>query len=513
MLFSSFEQQDGSFGGGAAAASAGTLLARAGPPLLVLLPAVAGTAAAGGGLGGAELPAPLAWGVLAAALATSGSGSVLDQLLWRPKVRRDAWGRPWRSQMPLQLPCPHRGGSPSPHRPSPQVPAMHTLAAAGAGAALAVVLHKQLAAWASSSAAAVAAKLLAGGGAVGKGHGGDDGEEAQDVEALEYASLYQQHHLHHHVQRQHPGAHAPPPASHPMHLDPFQQRVQKQLARAAHKQHEQQQQQHGGVNGVAPAGPEEEYLDGGSAGANGYGGGSSGSSLHTLAAPYHRGSAAALPGATTPPISGTVTPNGALPGVSGSPARRWRAGALLLPAPQLAAGATAVAALAAGAVATGWHLACTLLLLGEDRSAALLPAVILLAGGPGLAAGALARTLPARSGRAAGAWTGGALAGITALAAAVVVARARESAHMAAVARSYLYPNGATDTAEAMAGGALCAAAVLCFSAGTALKPRSTRGGALLGAAAALLLAGLRFALCSATPYCLSVHQLLLQEW
>ena len=83
MLFSSFEQPDGSFGCG----GMGALLARAAPPLMILLPAVAASAAAGGGLGGAELPAPLAWGVLAAALGTSGGGTVLDQLLWRPTVR------------------------------------------------------------------------------------------------------------------------------------------------------------------------------------------------------------------------------------------------------------------------------------------------------------------------------------------------------------------------------------------------------------------------------------------
>ena len=391
---------------------------------------------------------------------------------------------------------------------------MHTLAAAGVGAALAAVLHKQLAAWASSSAAAVAAKLLAGGGAgtatAGKGHGGPAAEAAaaaaasEDVEALEYASLYQQHHLHHHPQRHHPHTHPlPPPASHPMHLDAFQQ--QQQRRQQQQRQQQQQQQGHGSANGVAPAGPEEEYLDRGG-GMNGYRG-SSVSSLHSLPAPYHRGSAVALPGATTPPASGAVTPTGGPHAGAGSPARRWQ---VLLPAPQLAAGATVLAALAAGAAATGWHLACTLLLLGDNRSAALLPAVLLLVGGQGLAAGALARTLPTRSPRTAGAVAGGALAGLTALVAALVVAQARESAHMAAVVRAHLYPNGGADTAEALAGGALCAAAAFTFGAGAALKPRSTRGGALLGAAAGLLLAGLRYALCSATPYCLSV-QLLLQ--
>lgn len=87
MLFASMEQPDGSFAPPAAAASAGSLLARAAPPLMVLLPAVAGSAAAAGGLGSSTLPSPVAWGMLAASVSISGGGSVLDQLLLRPRVR------------------------------------------------------------------------------------------------------------------------------------------------------------------------------------------------------------------------------------------------------------------------------------------------------------------------------------------------------------------------------------------------------------------------------------------
>lgn len=358
-------------------------------------------------------------------------------------------------------------------------------------------LHKQLMAWAGSAAAAMAAKLLE---RAGEGPQ-PAGRSVADVEALEYASLYQQHHLHHHVSwKHHPHTHILP-ASQPTHLEPFQQRLERQHAK----------QQNGGMNGMTaeaePAGPEEITLaSGGLGGMNDY---SSSSSLHALQAPYHRGSTTALPGSSTPLPSGAVTPSAGLNGGSSTPVRRWRASGMLLPAPQLAAAATVVAALAASSVATGWHLACSLLLLGEDRSAALLPALALLAAGPGLAGGALARTLPTLRGTVAGAWAGGGLAALAALVAAVTAARARDTAHVAALVRTHLYPMGITDTAEAMAGGALCATAVFCFSAGAALKPRSTRGGVLLGAAAALLLAGLRYALCSSTPYCLSVSVLL----
>ena len=61
----------------------------------------------------------------------------------------------------------------------------------------------------------------------------------------------------------------------------------------------------------------------------------------------------------------------------------------------------------------------------------------------------------------------------------------------------------------AAAAGALCTAAIFCFAAGAALKAPSARGGLLLGLAATLLLAALRMALCSFTPYCLSITVLL----
>lgn len=89
MLFASMEQPDGTFGGSApaiAAAAAGRAFVRSFPPLLVLLPAVAAAAVSGGALGHAALPASIAWGLLAAATACSGGGTLLDQLLWRPLV-------------------------------------------------------------------------------------------------------------------------------------------------------------------------------------------------------------------------------------------------------------------------------------------------------------------------------------------------------------------------------------------------------------------------------------------
>ncbi|PRW32991.1 zinc transporter [Chlorella sorokiniana] len=441
MLFASMEQPDGTFGGGApaiAAAAAGRAFVRTFPPLLVLLPAVAAAAVSGGVLGNAALPASVAWGLLAAATACSGGGAVVDQLLWRPLV-----------------------------------PTVHTAAAAAAGACLAVLLHKQLLQWASTSAAALAAKL-----AKGPAMNGTAG--AADVEALEWASLqHSVHHLHHHVHpKQHHHHTHPVPTSHPMHLDPFQQQREKQHHGKQHALHphplgDGELNGNGSVpalhgateEGEGPLSPHLALADGPAGSMNGWGGSSS--ALHRAAAPYQRGgSAAGMPGSVTPASSGACTP---VPGENGSSSstalKQLRHSSLLVPAPQLAAGATAVVALAAGGVATGWHIACCLLLLSEDRAAIVLPAIALLAAGPGLAGG---------------------------------------------VVRTYMYPNGITDTAEAMAGGALLTAAALCYSAGAAYKPRATRGGALLGAAAALLLAGLRYFLCSFTPYCLSV-QLLLQ--
>jgi hypothetical protein len=486
MLFASMEQPDGTFGGGApaiAAAAAGRAFVRTFPPLLVLLPAVAAAAVSGGVLGNAALPASVAWGLLAAATACSGGGAVVDQLLWRPLV-----------------------------------PTVHTAAAAAAGACLAVLLHKQLLQWASTSAAALAAKL-----AKGPAMNGTAG--AADVEALEWASLqHSVHHLHHHVHpKQHHHHTHPVPTSHPMHLDPFQQQREKQHHGKQHALHphplgDGELNGNGSVpalhgateEGEGPLSPHLALADGPAGSMNGWGGSSS--ALHRAAAPYQRGgSAAGMPGSVTPASSGACTP---VPGENGSSSstalKQLRHSSLLVPAPQLAAGATAVVALAAGGVATGWHIACCLLLLSEDRAAIVLPAIALLAAGPGLAGGALAGTLPTLRGRSLGATVAGALAGLTALAAAVTAARAHDSPHMAGVVRTYMYPNGITDTAEAMAGGALLTAAALCYSAGAAYKPRATRGGALLGAAAALLLAGLRYFLCSFTPYCLSV-QLLLQ--
>lgn len=404
-------------------------------------------------------------------------------------------------------------------RPPLQVPTVHTAAAAAAGACLAVLLHKQLLQWASTSASALVAKLA-------KGPVANGTATAADVEALEWASLqHSVHHLHQHVHaKQHHHHTHPVPTSHPMHLDPFQQQQEKQ-------HHSKQRTLHphplanGEMNGNGstaalqgaaeegdgPLSPHVAHAGSPGGGMNGWAGSSS--ALHRAAAPYHRGgSAAAMPGSITPASSGACTPVLGENGSSSSSAalRHLRHSSLLVPAPQLAAAATAVAALAASAVATGWHLACCMLLLSEDRAAIILPAIALLAAGPGLAGGALARTLPTLRGRTLGAAVAGALAGMTALAAAVTAARAHESPHMAGVVRTYLYPNGITDTAEAMAGGALLTAAALCYSAGAAAKPRATRGGALLGAAGALLLAGLRYFLCSFTPYCLSV-QLLLQ--
>ena len=484
MLFASMEQPDGTFSGGApavAAAAAGRAFVRTFPPLLVLLPAVAAAAASGGALGGAAVPSSVAWGLLAAAAACSGGGSVLDQLLWRP-----------------------------------QVPAVHTAAAAAAGACVAVLLHKQLLQWAGTSAAALVAKLLA---AKGEANGA---ASAADVEALEWASLqHGVHHLHHQLRKpHHHHTHPPVPLLHPMHLDPFQQRREKQ-----HHDRQHALEPHPLANGhgaslaalhgaaeegEAPMSPQPSYMDGPGGALNGWGGSSS--ALQQVAAPHHRGgAAAAMPGSVTPLSSGACTPVPGENGSHGSSAMlmQWRH-SLLLPAPQLAAGATALAALAAGGVAAGWHLACCLLLLSEDRMAVLPPAILLLVAGPGLAGGALARTLPARRGRATGAVVAAALAGLTAVAAAVTAARAHDSPHMAGIVRTYMYPNGITDTAEAMAGGALLAAAAACYGAGAASKPRATRGGALLGFAGVTLLAGLRYFLCSVTPYCLSV-QLLLQ--
>lgn len=356
------------------------------------------------------------------------------------------------------------------------MPSLHTAAAGAAGAALALLLHRHLLSWAGSSAAAAARKLLAKGGA-SLGGGGAPGAAPSDLEALEYATLYQQHHLHHSVHAAHP------------------------LFRH---------------NGTAqPPHPPAEPASGAAGSMNGFGG-SAGSLAHQ--APYHRGGglpgaadAAALgsSGGLTRPGSaldgsGAVTPNGG----AAAPPRGLRA-AGLLPPQQLAAGGAALAALAAGCVATGWHLACSLLLLGEDRSAAILPAAALLLAGPGLGAGALARTLPARRSSTLGACLGGGLAAVAAVAAALTAARAHESAHTAALVKSLLYPFGITDTAEAMAGGALCTAATFLFSAGAALKAPSARGGLLLGLAATGLLAALRYCLCSFTPYCLSVQVLL----
>ena len=329
-----------------------------------------------------------------------------------------------------------------------------------------VLLHKQLLGWAGDTVAAAASKLLAKAVADGHVHGAHTGS---DVEALEFASLYQQHHLHHHQQKHHHHTHLLPRPPTPRAPD----------------------SDHLGANGHDAAAAAES----GSGPANGFG------TVAAHSAPYHR-----LPGRSTP--SGACTPTPEQNGGSITP-RPWRPGGLLLPAPQMAAGATALAALAGGGIAAGRHLALSLLMLDTDRSAAILPAAALLVAGPGLCAGALARTLPLRRGTAAGAWVGGLLAGLTALVAAVTAGWAHESAHMAGLVRTYLYPYGVADTAEAMAGGALCAAAAYCLRAGAAIKPRSSRGGALLGAAAALLLAGLRLMLCSFTPYCLSLNLLL----
>lgn len=371
------------------------------------------------------------------------------------------------------------------------MPALHTLAAGGVGAALAVLLHHQLLTWADSSSASLAARKLESLAATKRsridadgivlatnGVHGVHGGGGTDVEALEYSSLYQQHHLHHHPHKHHP--HAPPPMV-------------------------------GGAEGRLEAGgPSAGYLPGAGGSMNGFGGSSS--SLAHQAAPYHRGGASAN-GSALQLAGGAVTPSGFGLGGAATPTTRggWRQ-AGLLPAPQLAAGATALAALAAGSVTTGWHLACTLLLLGTDRSAAILPAALLLLAGPGLGAGALARTLPSRSSAVAGGWAGGGLAVLAAVAAALSAARAHESAHTAALVRRLLYPFGITDTAEAVAGGVLCVAAWHCLAAGSALKPRSARGGLALGLLATGLLAALRYALCSTTPYCLSVNVLLAQQ-
>ncbi|KAI3430545.1 hypothetical protein D9Q98_005138 [Chlorella vulgaris] len=423
VMFASMQQADGSIGvtGAAAAAAVGWRMMG---PLLVLLPAVVVCAVAGGLLGDSAVPGPVAWGVVAAAALSWGGGTLVDQMLWRP-----------------------------------QVPMLHTAAAAAAGGALALLLHRQLLSWAASAAAA--RKLVAkGGGGSNGGSAANGGLGSSDVEALEYSSLYQQHHLHHQVHAAHPlfgqNGHAQPP-----HPDGY-------IAAAS-----------GG-------------------GMNGFGGGSSTGSL-----PYHRGGS--LPGA------GDVD-GGRYGGVPASPLNGLRQGGPGLPPPsQLAACMATFVACAAASVATGWHLACSLLLLGEDRSAAILPAVAMLLAGPGLGAGALTRTLPSRHKAALGAWMGGGLAALAALAAALAAARAHESAHTAALVRSFLYPFGFTDTAEAMAGGALCAAAAFCFGSGVAIKPPSARGGLMLGLAVAGLLTGLRHALCSFTPYCLSV-QLLLKD-
>ncbi|KAL4422845.1 hypothetical protein ABPG75_009042 [Micractinium tetrahymenae] len=444
MFFSSLEQADGSLGAGAAAAHAAGALGRMGPPLLVLLPAVAAAAGGGAALGNSAVPAPVAWGVAAAVALSSGGGTIVDQLLFRT-----------------------------------QLPAVHTLAAAAAGAVLALLLHRQLLAWADASAAGLAARKLRAMEKAG-GAAGAAGRSASDIEDVELASLYQQHHLHHHPTKMQHHPHTHPL---PLPLDA------------------------GGADGPHYAGTTAGM-------SNGYGGSSS--SLH-LQAPYHRGgialsgngSTAALAGGLS---SGAATPSGFGLGGAATPLPRggWRA-MRLLPAGQLAAASLAAAALAAGALATGWHLACTLLLLGTDRSAALLPAAALLLAGPGLGAGALARALPSRSGASAGAWLGGALAGIAALAASVAAARAHESAHTATLVQHFFYPYGVTDTAEALAGGALCAAGCFALAAGSAIKPGSARGGLVLGLLVTGLLAGLRLALCSFTPYCLSVHALLQQ--
>lgn len=359
---------------------------------------------------------------------------------------------------------------------------MHTLAAAAAGAALAVLLHRQLLTWAGASAAALAAGKLRAMEQAGSAAGSFGGRFAPDVEALEYASLYQQHHLHHHANKmQHH------PHTHPLPL-PLDGNDGNGL------------QYTGSTGGIS----------------NGHGG--STSSLH-YQAPYHRGgsslagngSAAALANGLPGAPPGAATPSGfGLGGASTPLPRGWRT-MLLLPAKQLAAATLAAAALCAGALTTGWHLACPLLLLGTDRSAALLPAAAVLVAGPGLGAGALARALPGRSGASAGAWLGGLLAGMAALAAALPAARAPESAHPATLVKRFFYPYGMTDTAEALTAGALCAAAWFALAAGSAIKPGSARGGLVLGLLATGLLAGLRLALCSFTPYCLSVHALLQQ--
>jgi hypothetical protein len=356
-----------------------------------------------------------------------------------------------------------------------QIPMLHTAATASVGAALAVLLHRHLLNWAAASAGAVAGKLLKDGGAKGRG--------APDVEALEYSSMYTQHHLHHEVHKQHHSLLHPPPR---------------------HLQHSQQHQQH--QQGLTMAAVAAEAAEVASAGGSMNGFGGSSSSLQ-YQAPYHRG--AGLPGSSS---GSAAAANGHSNGTGSiTPTRRGGQpfGLLLLPAPQLAAAAAAMLALAAGALATGRHLACALLLMGEGRSSAILPAVALLLAGPGLGAGALARTLPTRRGAAAGAWAGGVLAALSAVAAAVTVACAPDAAHLSTLVKSYLYPYAHTETVEAAAAGALCSAAVFCFAAGAMLKAPSARGGLLLGLAATLLLAALRMALCSFTPYCLSITVLL----
>jgi hypothetical protein len=424
MLFAAMEAAEG--GSGGAVGSTAGVVARMAAPLLVLAPGVAAAAAAGGALGGSAAPPPVAWGVAAAAAAAAGGGSLLDQLAYRP-----------------------------------QVPALHTAAAAAVGIALILLLHRQLLSWAGAWVAGPARRLAAKGG--GGAGGGTVGPPPSDLEALEYSSLYQQHHLHHSVHATHPlfrhnGEAAPPPPD----------------------------------GGPALPTPPPGSL-------NGFGG-SSTSLAHQ--APYHRGGSG-LPGADSHPRLG---PTGAATPPRGG---RHAAGLPPAPPPQLAAAAAACAALAGAAVSAGWHLACALLLLGEYRSAAILPAAAALLAGPGLAGGALARALPGRSQAALGAWLGGGLAALAAASAALAVGRARESAHTAAVVRAWLYPLGITDTAEAMAGGALCAAAVFLFGTGAAVKPASARGGLVLGLLAAGLLALLRYALCAFTPYCLSVQLLL----
>jgi hypothetical protein len=449
MLFAAMEAADGSFGGAPSATAAAGVVARMAGPLLVLLPGVVSAAVAGGLLGGSAAPPPVAWGIAAAAALAAGGGTLGDQLLWRPAI-----------------------------------PALHTAAAAAAGAAAALLLHRQLLGWAGSGGGAAARKLMAKGG--GGGRLPSQRLASEDLEAVQYASLYQPHHLHHNVQAAHPlfgrdGAATPPPG-------------------------------HVSNGNAAPHAllPDGPAVAGG--GMNGFGG--SASSLHQQAA-YHRGGMGGLPGVDSAGVLGRsggsfADANGAMVSHGGArtPLRSLRQAALL-PPQQLAAGTAGLAAFAAAGVSAGWRLACTLLLLGGDRSAVILPVVALMLAGPGLQAGALARALPGRGGGAFGAWLGGGLASVVAGAAALTASRAREAAHMATLVRSYLYPLGTTDTAEALAGGALLAAGMLLFGAGAAVKAPAARGGLILGLAAAGAAAALRAALCAFSPYCLSVETLL----